>query len=332
MNIERDFELKIKWPFHDVGKVACALIILFSILILIYSNSFDCSWHYDDVPNIVENTSIRIKNFSWPEIEKSFSAWANMQKNLYGKVDSSNTWLRPLSYFSFGVNYYWGGLNVFGYHVVNFSIHYLSAVFLFLFIYNMLRLPLLVERYGSYAYSAALLSAVLWAIHPIQVSAVTYIVQRMASMAALFYIIAMYLYLKGRTTQSINRAVVLFILCFISFVLAIGSKQNAAMLPVSLILFDLFFIQGVRRSNVIRSLKILITMAIIALIFLCFYIQDDPSTVDYKGRMFDMVGRLLTQPRVFFYYISLLIYPITSRLMLIHNFEISITLFDPWTT
>ena len=45
-----------------------------------------------------------------------------------------------------------------------------------------------------------------------------------------------------------------------------------------------------------------------------------------------MWERVLTQPRVILFYISLLLYPITSRLMLIHPVEISKSLFNPWTT
>ena len=107
-------------------------------------------------------------------------------------------WQRPVSYFTFAMNYYFDGLDVFGYHVVNFFIHYIASVFLFLFIYNTLKLPVLEGRYERHAYSIALLATLFWAINPVQVMAVTYIVQRMASMAAMFYIMAMYFYLKGR--------------------------------------------------------------------------------------------------------------------------------------
>jgi protein O-mannosyl-transferase len=332
MNIDKDFELNLNWSFQNLRNHTVAFVLLFALLALVYSNSFDCSWHFDDFVNIKDNASIRIKNFSWTEIEKSFSSLSGIEKSLYGNEKSWTFWSRPVSYFSFAINFYFGGTNVFGYHIVNFTIHYLSSVFLFLFIYNMLKLPMLNERYGRYAYSAALLSAVLWAIHPIQVTAVTYIVQRMASMVSLFYIVAMYLYLKGRTARTITRAIILYLFCFVSFVLAFFSKQNAVMLPVSLILFDLYFIQGINRNNVIRTAKVLFAMLICCLIILFFYIRHDPSTMDYSMRMFSVAERLLTQPRIFFYYISLLLYPLNARLMLNHDFNISKSLFDPWTT
>ena len=118
--------------------------------------------------------------------------------------------IRPLSYLTFALNYHIGGGNVFGFHVVNFAIHYLASIFLFLIIYNTLRLPLLNDRYEKNAYAIALLSVFFWATHPIQVTAVTLIVQRMASMAGMFYIMGMYFYLKGRTTSSTKKRIGLF--------------------------------------------------------------------------------------------------------------------------
>jgi tetratricopeptide (TPR) repeat protein len=258
-------------------------------------------------------------------------SWHNLEKALYG-ITPRDTWSRPLAYLTFALNYYIGGLDVFGYHLVNFFIHGLAAIILFLFVYETLKLPLLAGRYGSYAYSIALLSTVLWAIHPIQVTAVTYIVQRMASMVSLFYILAMYLYLKGRTARTFRSSVIYFSFCVLSFLLALGSKQNAAMLPVSLVLYDLLLIQGMSRAHIVKTAKMVLAPAVAAVVFIAIYMLWDPSMMDYEHRIFDMGERLLTQPRVFFYYISLLLYPLTSRFMLIHEFVISKSLFHPWTT
>jgi tetratricopeptide (TPR) repeat protein len=65
---------------------------------------------------------------------------------------------------------------------------------------------------------------------------------------------------------------------------------------------------------------------------LLLIVGHDPSVVDYKIRAYGMAERLLTQPRVFFFYISLLFYPLNSRLMLVQDFDASRGLFDPWTS
>ena len=318
---DRDFALNVPGKKTGMRRYIFSFSSLFFILLFIYGNSFDCSWHFDDYINIVENSAIHVKALSWGEVEKG----------LYG-IGGVTRWQRPLSYFSFAVNYYFDGLNVFGYHLVNFIIHYLASIFLFLFIYNTLRLPLLEGRYERHAYSIALLSAVFWAIHPIQVTAVTFIVQRMASMAAMFYIMAMYFYLKGRREDRTWKRATFFVLAVFSAVLSIGSKENAAMLPVSLFLFELFLIQGITIENIRKNWKLcLLSLLLVPAIGLVYY---DFSSIagEYENRPFSMMERVLTQPRVILFYISLLFYPITSRLMLLHDMVISKSLFDPWTT
>jgi tetratricopeptide (TPR) repeat protein len=312
----------MRWKMGDMRRYVSSSLFLFVILILIYANSFDCSWHFDDYINIVENPGVQIKTLSWQEIGKS----------LYG-IAGGARWQRPVSYFTFAVNYYFDGLNVFGYHLVNFFIHYIASVFLFLFIFNALKLPILEGRYEQNAYSIALLATLFWAINPVQVMAVTYIVQRMASMAAMFYIMTMYFYLKGRTGDKTWKSVVFFILAAFSALLSLGSKENAAMLPVSLFLFDLFLIQGVTIETIRKNWTIcLFALLLVPAIGLIYYDFSSITGSYDEFRPFTMLERVLTQPRVILFYISLLLYPITSRMMLIHDVEISKSLFDPWTT
>ncbi|MDQ5985971.1 MAG: hypothetical protein CSYNP_01689 [Syntrophus sp. SKADARSKE-3] len=322
MNKTDDFAISIKGCFPCKNKYLSILFFFSIFLFVIYSNSFDCSWHYDDYANIVTNSSIHISDLSWQSIEKGF----------YGVIDSPR-WQRPVAYFSFALNYYVGGLNVFGYHIVNFLIHLLTAFFLFLFVYNTLQLDLIRASYKESAYSIALLSAFLWAINPVQVTSVTYIVQRMASMVALFYIMTMFFYLKGRTSDDLWEKRIYFFLAFLAGVLAVGTKENAALLPVSIFLYDLLLIQGVTKENIKKSFKYG-AFAIIAVIVIGLLYIGDVTTIssDYKIRPFSMIERLLTQPRILVFYISLLLYPISSRLMLIHDVNLSTSLLSPWTT
>jgi tetratricopeptide (TPR) repeat protein len=322
VNNENDFELNIKLSLEKWRAHMFATGLLFSILAVIYANSFDCSWHFDDYINIVENPSVQIKTLSWQEIGRS----------LYG-IAGGVRWQRPVSYFTFAMNYYFDGLNVFWYHVVNFFIHYITSVFLFLFIYNTLKLPILEGRYERNTYSIALLATLFWAINPVQVMAVTYIVQRMASMTAMFYIMAMYFYLKGRSADKTWKGVGFFVLAAFWGILSIGSKENAAMLPLSLFLFDLFLIQGVTIDHIRKNWAVCLFALVLVPAIGFMYYDFSSITGDYdQFRPFTMWERVLTQPRVILFYISLLFYPITSRMMLIHDVEISKSLFDPWTT
>ena len=318
---ENGFVLPVNWQFPDGKKYAFTFISLLIILLAIYSNSFYGEWHFDDYANIVNNPHVQIKSFSWPEIKHC--VFGIFQDRL----------LRPLSYFSFALNYKFGGMDVFGFHVVNFIIHYLAAVFLFLFIYNTLKLPLLQEKYFLIAYPVALLSTFFWALNPVHVTSITYIVQRMASMAGLFYIMSMYFYLKGRTAQNLTYSISFFILCFIAGFAAVLTKENAAMLPVSILLFDLFLIQGATKENIKKFSKILFLPFLLILIIGLIYTGGFSNAFGgYDIRDFSMMQRLLTEPRVILFYLSLLFYPIGSRLTLLYDIDISRSLFQPWTT
>ena len=185
---ENGFTLPVNINSPESKKYFFTFIALLAALFIIYSNSFHGDWHFDDFGNIVNNPHTQMKSFSWTEI-----------KHYVYDINHNRLW-RPLPVLSFALNYKLGGTDVFGFHVVNFIIHYLSSVFLFLFIYNTLRLPRLKDQYENIAYPVALLATFFWALNPLHVTCVTYIVQRYTSMAGLFYIMSMYFYLKGRTS------------------------------------------------------------------------------------------------------------------------------------
>lgn len=330
MNI---FNLESEAPLSPRRRNLFAFTVLLIIILSIYSNTFDASWQFDDGPNIEDRGAVHLTQFTWSEIKKTF---------YFGKdemgVLPSDTLYRPVANFTFALNYYFGRLDVFGYHLVNVSVHLVASMFLFLLIYHTLNLPILRARYGSGSYFIALLATVFWAINPVQIQAITYIVQRMASMSAMFYVMAMYFFLKARVSQGRSRKGLFFFMCVFSGLLSVGSKENAVMLPFSILIFDLFFIQGLTRENIRKSVRILLLLIIIPPIFA--FLLKGPSVFDpahileqYElTRPFTLMERLLTEPRVILFYISLLFYPMPQRLSICHDIPISHSLIDPLTT
>jgi tetratricopeptide (TPR) repeat protein len=244
---------------------------------------------------------------------------------------------RPVPRLTFALNYYFGKENVFGYHIVNLSIHFFASIFLFLFVYNSLNTPLVKAKYGPNSYSIALLATVFWTINPIQTQAVTYIVQRMASMAGLFYIMSMYFYLKGRTRKERWIKGTHYFFCFLTAIFAFASKENTVMLPISIILFDLFLIQGLTRENIKKNSYLLLAFILIPLALAL--VLAGPSIFSpkhllsgYELREYTLIERLLTEPRVILFYITLLFYPTPNRLNLFHDISISHSLINPPTT
>jgi protein O-mannosyl-transferase len=320
IHAENGFDLSVQWRFPNFRKHAFAFTALFVLILIIYGNSLSGAWIFDDFNSIVNNPGVHLKTLSWPEIKTAF--FATPQNIILN---------RSLAGLSFALNYYASGMNVLGYHLVNIIIHLIASFFLYLLIYHTLNLPLLKEKYGRCAYAIALLAAVLWASSPLHVNAVTYIVQRMTSLTAMACVMAMYFYLKGRTAQDTSWRIAFFVLCGVAGVMAIASKENAVTLPFVIYLYDLFLIQGVSTETIRKNrpiILLILSIAIAGLVYVIFF----TSILDYQDWTFSMKERLLTAPRILLFYISLLLYPLNSRLTLDHDIQISRSLIDPWST
>ncbi|MDB4304195.1 hypothetical protein N9934_05350, partial [Desulfosarcina sp.] len=241
---------------------------------------------------------------------------------------------RPISYLSFALNWYWGQDEVKGYHVVNITIHILTAIFLFLSLLLLFETPNLNRYEPSSMYFVALLASVIWAVHPIQTQAVTYVVQRMASMAAFFYITGIFYYLKARLTTSTASRVIFFGLCGLSFLLGIGSKSNAITLPVFLLLAEFVFFRNLTRKSTQKKAIAFLFGGALAVATAGFFFMDGNFLIfgGYNNRPFTLSQRLLTQPGIVLFYLSQIFYPIADRFSIVHDVTYSASLFTPWTT
>ena len=147
---------------------------IIAILILgfiIYGNTFNCAFQFDDKHNIVDFDGIRDLGNLKPMWEVNHS--------------------RFLSFLSFAINYHYGQLNVGGYHFVNLCIHLLNACLVFWIIRLLFTTPALKNNnVAIHKSSIALVGALMFVSHPLATGAVTYIVQRMASMVATFYFLS----------------------------------------------------------------------------------------------------------------------------------------------
>ncbi len=161
---------------------AAALLLLLG---LAYHASFKGPFVFDDLPAIVHNESIRslwpLSGVLAPELGD-------------GGVTVSG---RPLVNLSLALNYALGGDAVTGYHVVNFLIHASAALVLFGVVRRSLLQPALAPRFGALALPLALSAAALWALHPLQTAAVTYVVQRAEAMMGLCYLLTLYAFIRA---------------------------------------------------------------------------------------------------------------------------------------
>jgi tetratricopeptide (TPR) repeat protein len=289
----------------------------------IYSNTLESPFALDDFHRIKNN----------PDIQISELTVENMLKAASGQKSAK---ARPVGNISFALNYYFHRYDVRGYHVVNIIIHILTGIALFAFIRTTLNLPS-VKLKDTEAYTIALFTALLWLTHPLQTQSVTYIVQRLNSLSAMFYLLSLWLYIKGRLAEEKRKKWQWFACSGLAWILALGCKQIAATLPFSVFLYEWYFFQDCKadwlRQNIKYIFLILFVFALIVLLFVGLNpVEKMASISDYYRKEFTLMQRVLTQPRVVIYYLSLIFFPHPSRLNLDYDFPLSYSLIDPVTT
>ena len=297
------------------------LLPVFSIIViglLAYSNTFKSPFLFDDTAHITENPAIRIENLN--------------PKTITDAAFKSPLPERPVANITFALNYFFNKYNVVAYHLTNITIHILSAIFLYLLLKITLDLPPLQDRF-QHPKILAFAAACLWLIHPIQTQAVTFIVQRMTSMASMFYIMSIYFYAKGRLSQQIKkRSWAFFLGCVLTAILGFGCKEITATLPFFILLYEWFFFADLKPDWLKKNLPFIFTAFVIILLLSLLYFWAKPVRImaaEHSRWGFTPVQRQLTEFRVVIFYISLLLYPHPARLNLEHDFSISASLFNP---
>jgi tetratricopeptide (TPR) repeat protein len=295
----RDFML------HDW--IAWTIILIVGIAA--YSGTMNSPFHFDDETSIVNNPAIRHVS----DLEAIF------------RYSPS----RFVTYFTFALNYDVGGLDVAGYHIVNVIIHLLGALVLWALVRQLLQTPVFGGREAvTKAVLLPLLSALIFVAHPAQTQAVTYIAQRSASLAALFYLAAVYWYLKARLHQlSDGAGVVVFKnygLALTAGVLGIFSKETAITLPLALLLIETYFLSASRKTSwFFVGIVAVVLIAVPGVLVLSGLIESR-----IEGAL-PAWQYLLTQPRVWMVYLRLLVFPTGQSFD--YDFPISHSLFDPAT-
>lgn len=191
--------------------------------LIIYSNSFSVPFLFDDLPNIVYNAFIQHSWLTQNALEK---IW------IYGV----GSW-RPLVAFSLWINYALGGLQVWGYHAFNICIHILSGLLLFGIVRRTLLMDRLRERFSQDAVWLAGGIALIWLVHPLHTTSVTYIIQRAESMMGLFYLLTLYGVIRG-----VNDGRGWYFLAILSCALGMASKQVMVTAPIVTFLYDRIFL------------------------------------------------------------------------------------------
>lgn len=285
-----------------------AFLLIALVGAAIYANALRCGFQFDDGYAIVENSFLR--NIFDPAAIWSFDP------------------PRFLTYLSFAANLFFSGLNVAAFHATNVLIHIANSCLVFLLVAVTAQTPRLRQTFSpEAAYRVALLSGLIFLCHPLQTQAVTYIVQRAASLAAFFYLGTIVCYALARLVPGLKWYLMAFFLCFAGMF----TKQNAFTAPFMILLYDTVFFdtrekQGGKRW--LGFLPFLLTLLLLPLL---------TSSAGLAGIQMEGLPKvegalprsqyLMTQINVLVTYLRLVFFPV--RQMLEYDYPVVRSMAEP---
>ena len=306
------------------------LILILVLTFVVYLPGLDGGFIYDDFPNIVSNNSINTDSFSIDDLGNVITS------------GGSGPLKRPVSMLTFYLNNLIAGNSPYYYKLVNLIIHLFNGTLLYVFCGLLLqannrKIKKQLDP-GTIRKISIILSSV-WLLHPINLSSVLYIVQRMNELSAMFALLAMITYLKTRMSAAGSRG--LFFIKIIAFAVLIlfaaCSKENGVLIIAAAFLMEILFFgfddEDSRKIKILHLFYVLFLYVPISIfIYLCIF---SPGVFfdSYRKFDFNMYTRLITESRVIFLYVSLMLVPVANRFSLYRDdIMVSGSLIDPVTT
>lgn len=290
--------------FNIIAKYNYLLILaIFIAGIIAYSNSFDCSFHFDDKQIINSKTTAT---------SASIHDWFNAYPH------------RPVGILTFYLNYSTHKLDVWGYHFVNLSIHLINAFLVWWLVWMTLSTPVMRDaEISKHKVIISFLTGLLFVTHPLATQSVTYLVQRFASLATLFYLLSLGLFIQGRLWKGNKNIPWLLYGCsIVCAILGILTKEIVYTLPVAMLLYHFCFFKTDSWKLEIRN-KWLIILFIIILIFIYWafnnyqlkkvFLRTVPPVQGYSYPI-SMKEYFFTQFSVILTYLRLFVLPIHQNL------------------
>lgn len=302
------------------------VLLLILLTIVIYYPGLSGDYLFDDTSNLLQNKALDIETLDMDTLRSAaYSSGAGILR-------------RPVSMASFALNRYFFGIAPYSHKVVNLAIHLLTGCLLFLFS------RLLISGYQKFRKPALSVPAArwipvivcgMWLVHPLNLTSVLYIVQRMTSLSALFTVAGLCLYVIGRQRMLTRKHGLSIILVglFAMGGLAILSKENGILLPlymlvIELTLFRFLSTTGQPDKAIIAFFTLVVALpAVLALLYMAV---NAASVLHYSSRDFTLMERVLTESRVLLFYLKMIIMPSVQELGLYHDdFPLSHSLLDP---
>jgi Tfp pilus assembly protein PilF len=339
--------------------IACLVLLI----LIIYSNTLNAPFQWDESLHLVDNPLVKdLRYFAHP-------AEGRLSEQYKFFVS------RYIAFLTFALNYRIHGLSVTGYHIVNIAIHIANSILVYLLVLLTFRTPFMkgigrktedekmrsceveqqrLERFtpshvhnftaSSNPVWIAFFSAALFAVHPLQTEAVTYVMQRFASLVTFFYLLSLVAYIKSRLMcrddypsptplpqgegargrVSSRSRFIFYGISLLSAILAMKTKENAFTLPLIITLYEFCFFSVTEGSpsqphtfsrfqRLFYLVPILLTLLIMPLTFMISggYPQFDPGS---NSHTYPQPEYLFTEFRVLVTYLRLLFFPVDQNL------------------
>ena len=279
-----------------------AALFVAVITCVAFLNSFAGKFVLDDIQDIEHN----------PALEQLFPPWDAMFVG--NKLPT-----RPLPYLTFAIDRAIWGVRPFGYHVTNLLIHVIAALSLFSIVRITLLSPRLRGRWGDRAVPLAMVIAMIWAVHPLQTQAVTYVYQRIESMTGMFCLVSLACYAQAAARATGRGWSVAWLTGSVAAAAgAMASKESAVVLPLLILAYDWFFVAPEPAASWLHSLRgRLWYYALLASTWLLIGLQLAIQATKYQE--FNEKNHLpfqyaLTQSGVILHYLRLAVWPVGQQL------------------
>lgn len=297
---------------HTLFATGLLLLILGS-----YHTVTENSFQFDDLTNIVDVPALHIDTL---DIE-----------SLKNAAENSLLKIRIIPNISFAIDWWRGQGSPAAFLQTNLIIHCINSLLVLTLGIQVFRL----RRVAAPLFPAFAVAAV-WALHPIQIQTVSYAVQRMTSMAALFMLLSVISYIKGRQTDSHRQIWLMFSL--LAFFLGAITKEVAWITPLIVWLAEFTLLRQGKPLLQNRQDRIIFSLPFLAIALVIVDIGTGTGPLaqhilpGYNHRDFSLGERLLTQPRVLALHLSQLLWPLPGRFSIEHDVALSTSLINPPST
>jgi tetratricopeptide (TPR) repeat protein len=303
--------------------LAAATLLGAMLVTLVYLPGIGGGFVFDDFANLVENPALHVRGLAWQD-------WVNaVFSSVSGPIQ------RPVAMLSFALNHYFTGMAAPPMKFTNILIHAANFALLFGLLRHVLRLGTREEPRADWI---ALLVALAWALHPINLTAVLYVVQRMESLCHAFVFAGLWAYASGRSAQLAGRAGWPRVLGGLVLGTGLGAltKESALLLPLYAFILELcvfrFRVAGDGADR--RLLGLYLAVLVVPGVLGAFVVV--PNALEpgsFFQRRFNLEERLMTEGRVVLDYLQWTLLPDLRQLSLFHDdYVISRSLMDPPAT